>query len=168
MSKMASWQRRGNTAQIASAIAAIVVPIFVALSAYIGVTNQIKSGQENSRESLAKNIFRSYLQLAFEHPDFAGTNYAHLKESDKAKTQYRFFVTNLLYSCEEILTVFVGDEEWRHACRTHVEPHARYLCDVYDEDRLQSYAEVMQKFIEDVMKDEAHSYVECAGWWLGP
>src|SRR5262245_31610380 len=93
----APWQKYGNSAQIASAV--------VSLLALGAIYLQVQANFKMSRENSARDIYRGYLQMAVQHPRLAypesAAAVAAMPRDEKAR--YGWFVSYLLYTCEQIL-----------------------------------------------------------------
>jgi hypothetical protein len=155
-----SWQTAGNTAQKASAVAA-GLSLCIAVGAIWFAWQQIQNG----REITARQFFRQHLELAIKNPRLATPDYQAIKKEGAASfAQYGFFVEHLLFTCDEILTAFGNDPDWRAACVAHVTPHANYLCEEIADKSLATYSREMQSLIRSVMSAAAASVPACAKW----
>jgi len=140
------WQRYGNAAQIASAV--------IAVAALLGIYLQVHWSQKLSRESMAREIYRAYLQLAVEHPELAyPANFrAGADMTQEQKARYGWFVSYLLYTCEQILENFPDDAQWRHACLEQIGYHKAYLCSsVVNTAEINDYDETVRELIRQVV-----------------
>ena len=140
----ASWQRFGNAAQIASAAIAICV-----LGA---IYWQVQFNFRLSRENSVHEIYRAYLQMAVQYPRLA------YPENDKAvagmgreeRARYGWFVSYLLYTCEQILISLPGDKEWQRTCEEQIGYHAPYLCSTVLKDEIGNYDPSFRALIQKV------------------
>jgi hypothetical protein len=147
----AFWQRFGNAAQIASAV--------VSIAALGAIYWQVQFNFKLSRENTAHEIYRAYLQMAVQYPRLA------YPENDKAvatmareeRARYGWFVSYLLYTCEQILGSFPGDPEWQRTCEEQMGYHASYVCATVLKDEIGNYDQPMQVLIRKV----ASSAAEC-------
>ena len=147
----ASWQRFGNVAQIASAL--------ISICALGAIYLQVQFNFRLSRENTAHEIYRAYLQMAVQYPRLA------YPENDKAvaamgreeRARYGWFVSYLLYTCEQILGSFPGDPEWQRTCEEQMGYHASYVCATVLKDEIGNYDQPMQVLIRKV----ASSAAEC-------
>lgn len=148
-------KRWGNISQITAATVAIL--------ALAGAAYQVSEIRANSRETNARQIFRNYLELAFNNPKYSKPNYDALKKAGGDEYErYSWFVTNLLYACEEIGASFPKDEAWRSSCKDSLSSHARYLCDTSEQDDLSAYNLWLQNLVKEVMaKSRNDSSPEC-------
>jgi hypothetical protein len=105
----------GALATVATATIAVIALIFAA--------KQIAAGKASQREATAKDIYRDYLKLAFEHPDFAYPGERDLKQDN----EYRWFVAFMLNSCDEITECLPGNELWRKTILEDLRLHTDYL-----------------------------------------
>ena len=146
----AFWQRFGNAAQIASAA--------VAICALGAIYWQVQFNFKLSRDNTAHEIYRAYLHAVqyprLAYPESAAAISAMTRE-DRAR--YGWFVSYLLYTCEQILGSFPGDPEWQRTCEEQVGYHASYLCTSILKGEIGNYEPPMQALIRKV----AASAAEC-------
>jgi hypothetical protein len=116
----AAWQRRGNTAQWISAVAACV--------ALTGFLLQINAIRANSREASARQLYGSYMDAALKYPEFLAPDYAAIKSNPTRLAQYRWFVLYFLFAYDEVFHS-VGEEGWVPAFRGELRPHLPMLCE---------------------------------------
>lgn len=122
---MLSWFERNNKA--VSAISAVVTA-FLALAAIIGVKVQIDGAARIQREQSARDIYREYLNLSVQKPEFAAPDYCALAKSNQFAA-YQAYVDYLLYTGEQVMSV---DADWAATIDDALTPHAAYLCDTKD------------------------------------
>lgn len=107
-----------------------VAPILTALVATFGfgvALTQLARNQRNQRETTAKNIFREYLKLALDHPDFATPNYQKLAQTPEQLEKYAWFVAYLLWACEEMLQFAGKDQIWQNNLQLNLNYHREYF-----------------------------------------
>jgi hypothetical protein len=138
----AFWQRFGNAAQIASAA--------IAVCALAAIYWQVQFNFNLSRENNAHEIYRAYLQVAVQYPRLA------YPENDKAvatmprEERARWFVSYLLYTCEQILDSFPDDREWQRTCEAQVGYHAPYICASVLKDEINNYEPPLRALIRKI------------------
>ncbi|WP_305846325.1 hypothetical protein [Photobacterium kishitanii] len=108
---------------------------------------QIQSGESQAQRQLAKSMYKSYLKLAFEYPEFAepkisGSEYSNnlrycsslavveKGESKKCQLQYEWFVSRMLYTAENVLALDLSEEDlktWRRTIEVQISNHTVYL-----------------------------------------
>lgn len=138
-------QRYGNAAQIASAV--------VAAFALMGVYLQVQSNLRLSREGSAREVYRAYLQLAVEHPELAYPEGFGAGIAREQRARYGWFVSYLLYTCEQILASFPNDPQWQRACLEQIAYHRSYLCsDVVNEGEINDYDLEMRALIKQAAR----------------
>jgi hypothetical protein len=138
------WQKFGNAAQMASAVVAVL-----ALGA---IYWQVQFNFSLSRENNAHEIYRAYLQMAVQYPKLA------YPENDKAvatmpreeSARYGWFVSYLLYTCEQILDSFPNDREWQRTCEAQVGYHAPYICASVLKDEINNYEPALRELIRKI------------------
>jgi hypothetical protein len=140
----AYWQRFGNAAQMASAVVAIL-----ALGA---IYWQVQFNFNLSRESNAHEIYRAYLQMAVQYPKLAypenDAAVAAMPREERAR--YGWFVSYLLYTCEQILGNFPSDPEWQRTCEEQIRYHAPYICSSVLNDEINNYEPLLRAMIRKV------------------
>lgn len=107
-----------------SAIAALLTA-FLALAALIGVKVQIDGAARIQREQSARDIYREFLSLSVQKPEFAAPDFCSLANSSQLPA-YEAYVDYLLYTGEQVLSV---DPEWQETIEVALAPHAAFLCD---------------------------------------
>jgi hypothetical protein len=143
------WHKSGNAAQIASAV--------VSLLALGAIYLQVQANFKRERENSAREIYRGYLQMAVQHPQLAypenAAAIAAMGREDKAR--YGWFVSYLLYTCEQILATFPEDRGWWLTCQEQVAYHAPYICTSVIKHELDHYDEIMRELIRQVAKSSS-------------
>lgn len=114
------FDKHGNAAQGIAAIATA----FIALSALIGVKLQIDAAARTQQEQSARDIYREFLNLSINKPEFAEPDYCTIKGTPQ-EPAYKNYVDYLLYTSEQMLSV---SPEWESTLAEHLEPHEQYLC----------------------------------------
>ena len=122
MSSLLNWFERNNKA--VSAISAAVTAI-LALAAIIGIKVQIDGAAKIQREQSARDIYREYLNLSVQKPEFAAPDYCAIAKTNQVAA-YQAYVDYLLYTGEQVLSV---DADWAATIDDALKPHAAYLCD---------------------------------------
>lgn len=142
--------------QIVSGWATAVTAIIALLAAFVAY-KQISV----QRELFAKQIYQSYLQRAFENPDLAeGRPSAPAvstppEDNEKRQKQYEWFVSQLLSSIEEIMSVS-NDCGWWLTARQQLLFHKDYFKSAeFLTEELPQYDAVVQQLVRDVIDDPA-------------
>jgi hypothetical protein len=147
----AFWQRFGNAAQIASAA--------IAIAALGAIYWQVQFNFKLSRENSVHETYRAYLHMAVQYPRLAypesGAAVAGMNREERAR--YGWFVSYLLYTCEQILASFPADREWQRTCEEQVGYHASYICSTVVKDEIGNYDPPLQALIQKV----ASAAAEC-------
>src|ERR1700686_1938015 len=68
---------------------------------------------EFQRENTAKSIYRDYLQMAVAEPILANGDIDEIRKLD-LYAKYQWFVSYLLWACEEIIHFVPWDSEWKN------------------------------------------------------
>ncbi|HBR6853062.1 TPA: hypothetical protein ACXNZR_003080 [Klebsiella aerogenes] len=111
----------GILSNAATCIAAIfaVVAVIVAYS-------QLKSGRDEGRKNTAYGIYQQYLSLCIANPHFAD-GMAKPKEKTSVYGQYRWFVSSMLFSFEQILDTQKNDIQWIDTIKSQLSLHKEIL-----------------------------------------
>ena len=158
------WQTRGNCAQIASAAIAGAALVFVGLQ-LDAVKSNNRDSAKKARESAARQMFQSHIELELKYPSLAEPDYGHLKRRGGSELgQYSSFVTHLLYTCEEVLIAMENEPAWRSACLSRMDDHAQYLCEQLTDDDLQTYDEQVQGLVVLARRNASGRFAECERW----
>ena len=96
------WQLLKDWAEIAPGLTPCVA-LLAAIAAALFAWWQLKLARANQRETTAKTIFREYLKLTIEYPQFAAGGYHEHKGAERER--YKWFVANFLWGAEEIHSV---------------------------------------------------------------
>ena len=122
---MLAWFERNNKA--VSAISAVLT-VILALAAIIGVKVQIDGAARIQQEQSARDIYREYLNLSVQKPEFAAPDFCAIAKSNQLAA-YQAYVDYLLYTGEQVMSV---DPDWAPTIDDALAPHAAYLCDAHD------------------------------------
>ena len=122
---MLAWFERNNKA--VSAISAVVTAL-LALAAIIGVKVQIDGAARIQQEQSARDIYREYLNLSVQKPEFAAPDYCAIAKTNQMAA-YQAYVDYVLYTGEQVMSV---DADWAPTIDDALTPHAAYLCDADD------------------------------------
>jgi len=121
-----------------------------------------REATKTQREATAKDIYRDYLELAFKNPKFAyppkfiGQAEGDWKQEGEWNTdeKYRWFVSFMLNSCDEIAQSNAREKFWRDTIFEDLKRHKEYLkSPQFGEDggwRL--YSPELKKIGEEVVK----------------
>ena len=142
----------GQLIQAAAGVATIigVAGIWVAYQ-------QWKSGIRSQQESTALGIFKDYLQLALTYPDLASPtpdlHKGHRQSPDFRR--YQWFVSVMLFACEQIVSLQPDDTAWRASVADHLHIHRRYLASTaFKSDR---YSRELRQMIDEVVRSVQRS-----------
>jgi hypothetical protein len=150
------WQRYGNIAQIASAVFAVV--------GFGAVLLQLSEIRHNNRASGARQVYLAYTDLNFKHPEYALPELDKLKSGDPAVFErYKTFVSYLLYACDEVMSAFPQQQEWRRSCAYEIKAHLPFLCETLASDPafLETFGGRSIDFVKSVMQRNGVTAPEC-------
>jgi hypothetical protein len=131
-----------------------VVTATVAVLALIIAIVQIWTSKKSQRIATAKAIYREYLKLCFDNPDFSYRRTQPKDSGDKLFEKYAWFVSNMLFSCEEIYLHFPYDEKWKNAIILQCSYHSTYLNSEYFKktDEMNTYSERFVELVDESIK----------------
>jgi hypothetical protein len=150
------WQRYGNIAQIGSAVFAVV--------GFGAVLLQLSEIRHNNRATGARQVYLAYTDLNFRHPEYALPDLDKLKSGDPAVFErYKTFVSYLLYACDEVMSAFPQQQEWRRSCAYEIKAHLPFLCEtlVSDPAFLETFGGRSLDFVKTAMEQNGVTAPDC-------
>jgi hypothetical protein len=133
------------------AAVATVAAAFFALVALVGVTFQIRASRSIEREAIAHQIWRDYLVLAFENPNFAAPNLTKIR-AEGTLEKYEWFVSVMLYGAEQILMSRARSRPWKNVIRDQIRYHYDYITtDQFQNFYLPHYSDSVKEVIGDAI-----------------
>ena len=150
------WQPYGNMAQIASAV--------IAIFGFGAILMQLSEIRHNNRTSGARQIYLAYTDLNFKHPEYALPDLDKLKAGDPAYFErYKTFVSYLLYACDEVISAFPKQPEWRKSCEYELKEHLPFLCEMQrdDPDFLDTFGGRSLEFVKATLASNGIKQPEC-------
>ena len=145
-------QNWGDMATVLGAVASLVgASIAVVAATY--AKRQIHEGRRVQAETLAQQVYSSYLLKAFEHPKLA----MGLQDAIElaGPQQYKWFISYMLNACEGIVTSLPGDALWESCAKTQLRYHKNYLTndDWFTKNYERLYDPRFVKLIQAVQKE---------------
>lgn len=101
-----------------------ITTALLTIAALIGIKVQLDGAARIQREQSARDIYREYLNLSVQKPEFAAPDYCALVTSNQFAA-YQAYVDYLLYTGEQVLSV---DPAWGPTIDNALEAHAAYFC----------------------------------------
>jgi len=146
------WQFFTDWSAIAPAItSAFAFATFVV--AVVGMRTairQLKANLENQRETTSKNIWRDYIKLTVEYPQFTQGGFHNLE--GKERERYRWFVANFLWGAEELLSFVGEDNVWRHNLIVQARYHRDYFMDpTFRTEDMYGYSPQLRDFVNEAV-----------------
>ncbi len=117
----------GKHAGAIQALSAILT-VLIALGALVGVKMQIDASARLQHEQSARDIYREYLNLSINRPEFSSPNYCTLIGTPQ-EAAYETYVEYLLYTAEQAIT---ADPDWEPVFLESLKNHTEYVCNVKD------------------------------------
>ncbi len=142
--------RNANAVQAMAA----VITVVLALAALIGVKLQIDATDRIQRAQSARDIYREYLAMAINKPEFANPDYCSIANSTQ-QPAYEHFVEYMLYTAEQTISV---DDEWTTTFSKTFEDHSQYICTIGD---LSVYPEPVAKLLSAFQQKHCKSVQAC-------
>lgn len=146
-----------NVTDIISNVATALAAVAALFALRLGWI-QIRENRLTQSEATAKDIYREYLRLALEYPQYSLPDYSRIsadENSDEFK-QYEWFVSFLIYAAEEILAFFPDSEGWRATITSQFEYHREYLQAGYINPR--HYTREVCELIEQVRAEGSKTW----------
>ena len=103
---------------------ATIVTAVIAVAALVGIKVQIDAAARLQQTQSARDIYREFLSLSINKPEFSDPDYCAIKGSAN-QAAYENYVEYLLYTSEQILVV---SKDWEPALNEHLQAHRDYLC----------------------------------------
>ena len=90
---------------------------------------QLRSTRAIQREATAIGIWKDYLELALQHPKLSLPEpYMVLRNRGTEQyKQYEWFVSSLLFACEQVLSLEPDSDEWKRTVASQLSYHQHYL-----------------------------------------
>lgn len=107
-------------------VSTIAVP-FIAFVALIVAIFQIKAGRNAAQRAAAYTIYQAYLRLAMDNPMFSSPDKEKITSNKELFSRYKWYVSNMLLSFEEILLISHRQNDWKTALESQLKTHAWYL-----------------------------------------
>ena len=115
------WLERHS--QALQALGALLTAVF-ALVALLGVKLQLDTTERISREAQARDIYRSYLSLSINTPQFASPGQCPSFNETELGAYYTY-VEYLLYTAEQVTAM---DASWAETFEVALSDHLAFIC----------------------------------------
>jgi len=138
-------------------VGALLMPIIALIVAVIGAIiafNKYRSDRDFQRFTNALHMYRRYLELAFQYPQFAEPPLDRKFEGAEY-SKYEWFVGILLRACEELLEFLPSDpERWKQLVRSLLKAHAAYFKEDewFNKEGLQLFSSTLRDLVDEVVK----------------
>ncbi|ENO8810596.1 hypothetical protein [Photobacterium damselae] len=104
----------------------ILMPFIAMLALYVA-WSQLKSSRYESKASTAHAIYHQYLSLCLENSELAKGDQEIVSENEQINGKYKWFISSMLFSFEQILQVANDDSDWEVAIKAQLLRHAWHL-----------------------------------------
>lgn len=116
--------------ELGIAIAAPLLSSIIAIVAISVALYQLRVGRIETRSSQAHSIYQQYLAMCIQYPKFANGYVAKLDSESKRDPEYdryKWFVSSLLFSFEQILEAKPKDKYWLTSIKEQLKIHKAHL-----------------------------------------
>ncbi|WP_152929156.1 hypothetical protein [Pantoea sp. RIT-PI-b] len=103
-------------------IAGVVIALYAASVAY----NQLISSRKESKSATAYQIYHQYLSMCIAYPNFSNGMVKPLSVTEEY-AKYCWFVSSMLFSFEQILSIDINDEKWNSTIKSQLSRHIDHL-----------------------------------------
>lgn len=138
------WKWLDQNAQPIQALAAIFT-VLAAVVAVVVIPIQLRTEDQVQREQSAREIYREFLSLTANKPEFAAAEYCSMTDK-KDIVAYQTYVEYALYTAEQMITT---SNEWRAPMSGYLADHLEYIC---SNDNWESQSEQVILLIEELQK----------------
>lgn len=128
--------------------------VLLALAALLGVKFQIDAADRIQRAQSARDIYREYLNVAINKPEFAKPDYCALAPTQQG-VAYEHFVEYMLYTAEQTIA---ADADWQVTFGEALKPHAKYICSLDDVD---GYSASVNEMLRTFKIEECAAHLPC-------
>lgn len=104
-----------------------IIMAVVAVLALMLTLKQLRSGRQESRRATAYATYQEYLKNCADNPKFAYGNKNDIVSNGVTHEKYPWFVSQMLFTFEQVLETSKSDKQWRTAIQSQLEKHAWYL-----------------------------------------
>lgn len=132
-----SWLKR-NASTVEAGAAAVTA--LVAILALVGVKMQIDASRAQTQAQTARDLYREYLTLSIQYPQFAHPA-ACPAWTAKDATAYEGYVDYLLYTAEQTIEM---DPSWQPVMEDALAAHSTAVCQLDAQD---SYTDAVARMI---------------------
>lgn len=154
-----------------SNISNIVMGLLAVIAAAIA-WYQVRVSHRDQKRTTAKEIYREYLERAFENPKLSSPShptsyypYNKITADDQLFEQYEWYVSYLLLAVEEILDL-EESEQWKETLKKQIRFHTEYLNS--HQEQLESCSEVTGIFVKSVLSPSNNNDDLCQVARRGP
>lgn len=146
-------EKLNRNAGAVQAISAILT-VLLAFAALVGVKWQINAADQIQRAQSARDIYREYLNVAINKPEFSQADYCKITNTPQ-EAAYENFVEYLLYTAEQTISI---DAEWTDTFSQSLKDHAQYICTISDTS---GYADSVAALISQVKSENCKAVSTC-------
>ncbi|WP_311749951.1 hypothetical protein [Proteus penneri] len=129
-----------------------ILTLVIAFLAYNLAKSQLASMKKESLRGIAYSVYKDYLRLCFENPDFSYGNKDKIVINGKLNEKYPWYISQMLFTFEQILEVDKKDNYWNKSIYSQLKRHDWYLKDSNSIKRCE-WTPTLQKIIDIVIKE---------------
>ncbi|MFP7408726.1 hypothetical protein [Aeromonas veronii] len=115
-----------------------------------------QSELSSNRESAAYELYNSYLEMAYEKPNFAEPKFQYIKNNAEF-TAYTWFVSRMLFSAEQIISLELKTDamyEWKKTLCVQMYYHKEYFKEKSFKETQEMYHISIRNMIDYVINHE--------------
>jgi hypothetical protein len=131
-----------------------MLTVLLAVAALVGVKVQIDAADKLQRAQSARDIYREYLNLAINKPEFSQPDYCKITGTQQ-EAAYSHFVEYILYTAEQTIAI---DEGWADTFSVTLADHKQYICMI---DETSGYAEPVATLISAFQAKSCQNLPAC-------
>ncbi|WP_375412803.1 hypothetical protein [uncultured Bradyrhizobium sp.] len=141
-----------DIAQIANGWAAVVTSC-VALIAGVVAIAQLRANRKVQREASAYEIFRDYMKLAFDHPQYSKSDFQAISRDSRNLEQYSWYVGCMLWAADEVIQCTALTKAWTNTLLGHIAVHREFLLsDQFRAEDFKHHSDALQQMITKVCR----------------
>ena len=120
---------------------------------------QVNRTHTMTREATATDLFNQSLLMSLEYPDLAFPSTLN-KMSSLDMSRYESFMSAVLLSSEEILSVTRNNDEWRNSIKENLICHTEYLSSRYNDEYPMNkfYGEELVGLVDEIVAEHRNAH----------
>jgi hypothetical protein len=141
-----------DIAQIANGWAAVVTSCLALIAGVVAIA-QLRANRRVQREASAYEIFRDYMKLAFDHPQYSRPDFQAISKDPRSLEQYSWYVGCLLWAADEVIQCTTLTKAWTNTLLGHIALHSDFLLsDQFRAEDFKHHSDELQQMITKVCR----------------